>query len=219
MTRPSLAPILLPTPTCPLFCALKTTKTVKSHPICLILHSLDLLLTTAATVMENPPPALVPLPLWRSQEWRAAQHAGPVTRIVPLPSSNKLATGGRDGMVRVFRAADLHPLQICAASDGAWVADAVIATLDGQQRLAVSTLDRAISFFNVLPAERDPHRPDETSCLGLAGRLHAPVAFGPATALAALPGSEERLALGDQAGGLSSQKTAPNDGQDAGIKP
>ena len=123
--------------------------------------------------------------------------------------------------MKVYRGSDLCPLQSIEGGNGgggttqcsSWASDAAILTLNGQKRLCVAFHDRSLAFFNILLAEKDPDRPDETSTLGFGGTLHASAAAGVATCLGALPASsssststlddtqnEEKLLFGDQKG-------------------
>lgn len=124
---------------------------------------------------------------------------------MPTPDDGKLVSLARDGTLRVW-SRDLRPLQHLSASlesssntakqkltgpctswplDGAFIPGHA----QGMARLIVCNLDRVITFYDVLPAERDPDRPDETSCLALSGALPLPPSTGPATCLASLPSS------------------------------
>jgi WD40 repeat protein len=140
--------------------------------------------------------------MWR-KEWRDSQHRGPATALVLLPWGGKCVSAGKDGTLRVW-APDLRPLQTLpyaragAGAGAAWASDAVRLLSDGQEKLAVASADRSLSIMNVLPAERDPHRPDEHNCLGFGGRLVLPAATGPALCLAAVPAPGRAGGGGDQ---------------------
>ena len=115
----------------------------------------------------------------------------------------------------MYRGIDLVPLQNITRKSNAWASDAALLTIAGQKRLVVSFYDRNIVFYNVLLAENDPDRPDETNCLGLSGTLHAPAPAGPATCLGSLNAQTadslegDKLILGDQTGNVLVLPRAP----------
>jgi hypothetical protein len=156
----------------------------------------------------EPAPALEPEGRWR-REWRAAAARGAAARAVPLAWGGRCVTAGRDGAVRAW-GADLRPLQSLplAAAPGAWPADALRLRMGGAERLVVASFDRSLSFFDVLAAERDPDRPDETAVLAPAVAVVLPPTVGPALSLAPLappgapPGADALLAFGTTSGAV-----------------
>jgi hypothetical protein len=162
----------------------------------------------------EPAPALAPEGRWR-REWRAAAARGAAARVVPLAWGGRCVTAGRDGHVRAW-GADLRPLQSLplAAAPGAWPADALRLRMGGAERLVVSGFDRSLSFFDVLAAERDPDRPDESAVLAPAVAVVLPPAVGTALCLAPLappgapPGGDTLLAFGTTSGAVCRLRAA-----------
>lgn len=71
-----------------------------------------------------------------------------------------------------------------------WATDAHLVTVGGQAKVAIAAMDRTLSLLHVLPAELDPHRPNERSCLAVAAISRLPATSGPATCITSLPAEE-----------------------------
>jgi len=85
------------------------------------------------------------------------------------------------------QAAGTRPQEGSNAQHIPWPTDAHLQSSGSQHRLFVSSNDRLISLFRILPAEFDPDRPDERNCVARVGAVRLPLAVGPATCLATLP--------------------------------
>eukprot|EP00887_Chlorella_sp_A99_P002238 scaffold10.g2238.t1 len=150
---------------------------------------------------------LQPHDTWR-KDWRGSQHKGRVDAITVCEPLQRYVTCGRDGLLRLWSAKDLAPVQSVRNGD-AWVTGCTWVEGPVWSKLAVGAMDRTISFYDA--ARGSLELCSRVSCPGQLGPPLCLAQLGPAS-LQALGGRQAPLAWGDTQGGvymLSSEPPPP----------